>query len=109
MAFSSNQSYTSVLYDTTIIEIFENKDDIKDFLELDFDINEEFSNNKYINKSIYTLQYPNNEKVSVSYGIIKNESQNAESILQLLKTAGFLTISITNKNGQFYIVAKKSR
>lgn len=47
--------------------------------------------------------------IPVSYGIIKNESQNAESILQLLKTAGFLTISITNKNGQFYIVAKKSR
>ena len=63
--------YTSVLYDTTIIEIFENNDDIKDFLELDLDINEEFINNKYINKSIYTLQYPNNEKVSVSYGIIK--------------------------------------
>ena len=38
---------------------------------MDFDINAEFFNNKYINKSIYTLQYPNNEKVSVSYGIIK--------------------------------------
>ena len=38
---------------------------------MDFDINEEFFNNKYINKSIYTLQYPNNEKVSVSFGIIK--------------------------------------
>ena len=38
---------------------------------MDFDINAKFFNNKYINKSIYTLQYPNNEKVSVSYGIIK--------------------------------------
>ena len=59
--------YTNELYDTTIIELYENKDDINDFLELDFDINKEFFNNKYINKSIYTLQYPNNEKVSVSF------------------------------------------
>ena len=40
-------------------------------MELDFDINGEDFNNKYINKSIYTLQYPNSDKVYVSYGIIK--------------------------------------
>ena len=71
LVIGNRRVYTSELYDSTIIEIFENKDDIKDFLELDFDINSEFFNNKYINKSNYTLQYPNNEKVSVSYGIIK--------------------------------------
>ena len=63
--------YTSKLYDTTIIEIFEDKDNIKDFLELDFSIHEETFNNLYIKKSVYLLQYPKNEKVSVSYGIIK--------------------------------------
>ena len=63
--------YTSKLYDTTIIEIFEEKDNIHDFLELDFDINVENYNNIYIKKSIYILQYPNNEMSSVSYGIIK--------------------------------------
>ena len=67
------RTYTSKKYDTTIIEIFEDKDDIHDFLELDFDINgDNYYNNMYINKSIYILQYPNNEKVSVSYGIIKD-------------------------------------
>ena len=64
--------YTSKKYDTTIIEIFEDEDNIKDFLELDFDINDEELNNVYINKSIYILHYPKNEKVSVSYGIIKS-------------------------------------
>ena len=41
-------------------------------MDLDFDINGEDFNNIYINKSIYILQYPNNEKVSVSYWIIKS-------------------------------------
>ena len=50
-------------YETTIIELFEEKDGIKDFMELDFDLNSEMLNNKYINKSIYVLQYPNYEKV----------------------------------------------
>ena len=71
LIISNRRVYTSVKYDITIIEIFESKDDIKNFLELDFDINGEDFNNKYINKSIYTLQYPNSDKVFVSYGIIK--------------------------------------
>ena len=64
--------YTSKLYDTTIIEIYEDKDNIQNFLQLDFDINENNFDNKYINKSIYILQYPNHDKAEVSYGIIKN-------------------------------------
>lgn len=72
LIIGNRKTYTSKKFDTTIIEIFEDEDNIKDFLELDFDINEEEFNNAYINKSIYILQYPNNEKVSVSYGIIKS-------------------------------------
>ena len=64
--------YTSKKYDTTILELFEGENDIKDFMELDFDMNGEDFNNIYIKKSIYILQYPNNEKVSVSYGIIQS-------------------------------------
>ena len=64
--------YTSQLYDTTIIEIFEDKDGIHDSLELDFDLIGDNHNNLYIKKSIYILHYPNMEKVSVSYGIIKD-------------------------------------
>ena len=65
-------TYTNELFDVTFIEIFPNEDDIHDFLELDFDINDEYYDNMYIKKSVYILQYPNNEKVSVSYGIINN-------------------------------------
>ena len=61
--------YTSKLYDITIIQIHD-KDDINDFLELDFDINEEYLENMLVKKSVYILHYPNNEKISVSYGII---------------------------------------
>ena len=68
------RTYTSKKYDTTIIEIFEDKDDIHDFLDIDFDINNDNNDdiNIYINKSIHTLQYQNSEKVSVSFGIIKD-------------------------------------
>ena len=65
-------TYTNKLFDVTFIEIFPNEDDIHDFLELDYDINDEYYDNMYIKKSVYILQYPNNEKVSVSYGIINN-------------------------------------
>ena len=79
--------YTNKLYDTTIIEIFEEKDDIKDFLDIDFDLNGEILKNQYTNKSIYVLQYPKNEKVSVSYGIIKNiDLSNNYDILHLCST-----------------------
>ena len=78
---------TNKLYDTTIIEIFEEKDDIKDFLDIDFDLNGEKLKNQYTNKSIYILQYPKNEKVSVSYGIIKNiDLSNNYDILHLCST-----------------------
>ena len=65
------KTYTSKLFDITIIEIFPDEDGIKDFLELDLDINDDdYYDNMYIKKSVYLLHYPNNEKVSVSYGII---------------------------------------
>ena len=65
------KTYTSKLFDITIIEIFPYEDGIKDFLELDFDINDnDYYDNMYIKKSVYLLHYPNNEKVSVSYGTI---------------------------------------
>ena len=94
--------YTSKLYDTTIIEIFEDKDNIKDFLELDFSIHEETFNNLYIKKSVYLLQYPKNEKVSVSYGIIKGiDLSNNFDISHLCSTkegaSGSPLMNITSK------------
>ena len=64
--------YTSELYDTTIIEIFESKDGINKFLELDFKIKNEELNNMYLKKPIYLLHYPSFKRSSVSIGIIKN-------------------------------------
>ena len=87
-------------YETTIIELFEEKDGIKDFMELDFDLNNEMLTNKYINKSIYVLQYPNYEKVCVSYGIIKSiDLSNNYDILHLCNTdKGSLGSPIININ-----------
>ena len=67
--------YTSEEYDTTIIEIKE-KDNIKNFLELDDNIiNDIIENNnenkEYIDKTVYIIQYPEGE-LSVSYGVLQS-------------------------------------
>lgn len=48
--------YTNEKYDTTIIEINKEKDEIDNFLELDDNIFNEYIN--IYNKSIYVIQYP---------------------------------------------------
>ena len=65
--FPERKIYTSINYDTTIIEIFPEKDDIKYFL--DVEINSEQLNDK---EQIYILQYPNGINCSVSYGYIQD-------------------------------------
>ena len=62
-------------YDVTIIEINE-KDQIENYLEfddyiLDDIISSDNNNDKYIEKTIYLIQYPEG-KLSVSYGILEN-------------------------------------
>jgi V8-like Glu-specific endopeptidase len=57
-------------YDTTIIEIKPEEDNISDFMELDDNILEENSNLYYNRKSIYIIHYPNGEIGKVSYAII---------------------------------------
>ena len=67
--------------DFTLIEINPNIDNIniENCLELDENINieEEFLITKYGNKSVYTIHYPKNYNVLVSYGLISkiNEDQ----------------------------------
>jgi len=56
--------------DITIIEI-KPEDRIKDYLEIDYDANNEILESEYRNKSIYILQYPKGD-LSVSYGVINN-------------------------------------
>jgi len=62
--------YTSIEYDTTIIEINDNDENIN-YLEIDDDIFDE--NINLTNKKIYIIQYPtygNEQKASVSYGLL---------------------------------------
>ena len=67
--------YSNRKYDTTIIEIKREKDNIKDFMELDDNIFKEDSNILYNNKSIYIIHYQNGEKAKVSYAIMQNEDE----------------------------------
>ena len=65
--------YTNEEYDITIIEI-KKEDEINNYLELDDNIindiiNNKNKNDKYIDKTIYLIQYPKGE-LSVSYGIL---------------------------------------
>ena len=64
--------YTSDKYDTTIIEITKEKDNINDFLDLDENLIKD--NFNLIQENIYIIHYPNNifneQKASVSYGIL---------------------------------------
>ena len=71
----NRKKYTNEKYDITIIEIIE-EDNINNYLELDDIIINDIINNKnknevYKNRTIYIIQYPENE-LSVSYGILDN-------------------------------------
>ena len=73
MNLKNRIKYTNKDYDVTIIEVKES-DEIKNFLELDDKIindivDDNLGNDEYIGKTVYILQYPNNE-LSVSYGVI---------------------------------------
>ena len=69
----SRKTYTSVKYDTTFIEIKDNDNlDIKSFFEIDYEMYEDISKEKYSQKSIYLLNFPNNKTMLYSIGIIKN-------------------------------------
>ena len=70
--------YTSVKFDTTIIEIKPNKDKIKYFLELDENIDKQNSNEIYAERTIYTVDYSNfrnSKKASISFGTLKKISE----------------------------------
>ena len=69
--------YTNKEDDITIIEIKKEKEEIKEFLEIDKNIFDDNAN--MYNENIYILQYPkffNNQKACVSYGILINKEIN---------------------------------
>ena len=65
-------TYSNKIYDITFIQIFQEKDNINEYLELNNNLNEEKFNEVYLGSSIYILQYPKGEKAAVSYGVLKN-------------------------------------
>ena len=90
--------YTSIKYDTTIIEI---EDENINYLEIDDNIFDE--NINIYNKSIYIIQYPkygNEQKGAVSYGIL-NELENKYNITYYCSTdhgsSGSPIIKLSNK------------
>ena len=92
--------YTSIKYDTTIIEINVNDENIN-YLEIDEDIFDE--NINIYNKSIYIIQYPKygyEQKGSVSYGIL-NKIQDEYNIIHYCSTdhgsSGSPIIKLSNK------------
>jgi len=93
--------YTSEEYDTTIIEINVNDENIN-YLEIDDDILDD-ENIKIYNKSVYIIQYPkygNEQKSAVSYGIL-NTIQDKYNIIHYCSTdhgsSGSPIIKLSNK------------
>ena len=68
------KTFTDKELDITIIEIKPNKDEIKNFLEIDEDLFSEEYEKIYNKKEIYLLQYPNGKVSSHSEGIVNNIS-----------------------------------
>ena len=73
ICLDNRMKYTNEKYDITIIELKE-KDEIKNYLELDDVIIKNILNNQnynieYLDETIYIIQYPKG-KLSVSYGIL---------------------------------------
>ena len=67
---NKRQTYFNKEYDTTIIEILPKYDNISFFLELEENILKGRSAYYYEKESIYIIQYPKAQNLSVSYGIL---------------------------------------
>ena len=75
--------YTSKKYDTTIIQINPEKENINDFLELDDIIYDEDLSPNLENKTIYIIQYPGygySQMAAVSFGTIINQLNESDKV-----------------------------
>ena len=63
------KTYFNKDYDITLIELID-EDRIKDYLELDDNLFQDYSEIIYKNKSIYVLHYQNGKNANVSYGLL---------------------------------------
>ena len=67
--------YFNKKYDITIIEILKS-DEINNYLELDDNLFKKETKIFYEEKTIYSIQYPQGNNISVSYGILNNIDEN---------------------------------
>ena len=67
--------YFNKKYDITIIEILKS-DEINNYLELDDNLFKKEIKIFYEEKTIYSIQYPHGNNISVSYGILNNIDEN---------------------------------
>ena len=79
--YSKRKKYTNKKLDVTIIEIFEEQDDIKDFLNLSKQIENQLKlnnlsindfDNIYKDESIYLLNYIKAQEIVASFGLLQN-------------------------------------
>jgi len=98
-------------YDITLIELNE-KDKIKEYLELDDNLFQENGDIIYKNKSIYILHYQNGKEAKVSYGLLNNIDKsniihnciidNSSSGAPILNLKSNKVIGIHNKGLNYY-------
>ena len=82
----SRRTYTNKKLDITIIELKNDEIDILDinsFLEIDELVYKDKLNERYKNKQVYLLQYPNEQKINYSSGIIKGIDIKEDEIQHL--------------------------
>ena len=93
---NNRKIYTNKEYDTTIIEIYPEKDKIYNYMDIDDRYTE--NSNIIYEKSIYIIQYPLGEKIGVSYGIINNiDKYNIEHYCSTYKgSSGSPILDISN-------------
>ena len=65
-------TYTDKKFDITFIQIYQEEDNINEYLELKDNFNQEGSAELYSGNSVYLLHYPKGEKAAISYGILKD-------------------------------------
>ena len=95
------------LYNTTIIELKEedNLNNINNYLELDYNIFNNDINSLYENESIYILDYLNDGKSIVSYGIINNINEYNINNIYYINNNKLIGISnIINYNNKSIIL-----
>ena len=75
---SKKKTFSNNDYDLIIIEIKKDIDNINSFLKIDEKIYEKVSNKFCIKRGSYFIQFPNEKRTSVSYGLINSINEDCK-------------------------------